>query len=397
MTITRTPLHDAQVCISCGVPATVRGLAHSHVIPRSQAPERATDATNIVLQCRNCHDKVDRKLGWRHRIEDGTYIVEEWSDGAMDFVEIARVRVVVDKKRGHLVPESDSVLSDGAEGGSSEAEHRSDGRSTPPGGDWFESSAPSAPSPSAGEKEEGDEEPQDSARGATGVLGGQEGRGEASSGVAVAAGGDRRSGGGAERSHPPLTHEQRAQEDWSSQALADRNDRELAEEFHDLYRASSVLRLESYRRIDAYRLKHDVMGEAWVNAAEDVFDLRPKTLYGYSRAWQAFEERARQSEFSDALMEMGGGAWQVIGRVPREQWEAMAELALNVAADQGIGRGFASAVAARAQDEGLLPKPKVVKWTAEELHAEVAHYGTEPQKRVIHAFIDFVKERRQAL
>lgn len=38
-------------------------------------------------------------------------------------------------------------------------------------------------------------------------------------------------------------------------------------------------------------------------------------------------------------------------------------------------------------------KPKVKRWSTEDLHAEVAHYGTEPQKRVIHAFIDFVKER----
>ena len=149
---------------------------------------------------------------------------------------------------------------------------------------------------------------------------------------------------------------------WTASALTDREDRELAEEFHELYRASGVLALEACRRIEAYRLKWEAAaGEGWVQAAEDVFDLRPKTLYAYARAWQAFEEQALQSDCSDALMEMGGGAWQLIGRAPREQWQEMAELALSVVADQGVGRGLVAAVAARAQDEGLIAPP-IFRW-----------------------------------
>ncbi len=115
MTITRTPLHDASVCISCGVPATVRPLDPSHVIARSQAPDRVDDPTNIVLQCRlNCHELIGAKKA-RQRVEDGVYVYEVWSEERCDFEEITRIRVVVDKKRGHLV-EDDSVLSAAAGG-----------------------------------------------------------------------------------------------------------------------------------------------------------------------------------------------------------------------------------------------------------------------------------------
>ena len=131
--IVRTPLHDAMSCISCQVPATVRGLDHSHIIPRSQAPDRVDDPTNIVLQCRPEHDLIGAKKA-RQRVEAVDvqvvtqeayewlsshpdevmvlgqpmpleYVFERWSDEKADFEEIRRVRVVVDKKRGHLVKE----------------------------------------------------------------------------------------------------------------------------------------------------------------------------------------------------------------------------------------------------------------------------------------------------
>ncbi len=126
MTITRTPLHDASVCISCGVPATVRGLDHSHVVSRSRAPERVTDPTNIVLQCRRCHDLIESRQA-QHRVEAGEghlkplhwYVYDEWSMEEQGFVEVVRGRVAVDKLRGHLVPADGTAsrLRDDAETG----------------------------------------------------------------------------------------------------------------------------------------------------------------------------------------------------------------------------------------------------------------------------------------
>ena len=121
MTITRTPLHDAQVCISCGVPATARPLDPSHVIARSQAPDRVNDPTNIVLQCRPEHDLIGAKKARQYTVyatdapsDVLLYVYERWSEDLCDFEEVTRVRVVVDKKRGHLVPE-EPVLSAAAE------------------------------------------------------------------------------------------------------------------------------------------------------------------------------------------------------------------------------------------------------------------------------------------
>lgn len=112
MTITREPHAESMVCIPCGVPATVRGLDHSHIIPRSQAPDRVDDPTNTVLQCRREHDLIGAKKA-RQGIETFEigeskvmfYVYERWSDEKADFEEVTRVRVVVDKKRGHLVPQ----------------------------------------------------------------------------------------------------------------------------------------------------------------------------------------------------------------------------------------------------------------------------------------------------
>jgi len=106
VSVTSTPLHDASVCLSCGAPATARGLDHSHIIPRSQAPDRVDDPTNQVLQCRPCHDLIGKKKA-RHSLRDHKkrglwYVYERWNEEACDFLERS-VRVKVDKKRGHLV------------------------------------------------------------------------------------------------------------------------------------------------------------------------------------------------------------------------------------------------------------------------------------------------------
>ena len=114
VTVTSTPLHDASVCISCGVPATVRGLDKAHVQSRARRPDLKEAADNQVLMCRRCHDAMDREHKFRLVIEDGFCVKQEWSDEVADFADVRRVRVVVDKKRGHLV-EDDSVLSAAAE------------------------------------------------------------------------------------------------------------------------------------------------------------------------------------------------------------------------------------------------------------------------------------------
>lgn len=108
MSVTSTPLHDAMVCISCGVPATVRGLDKAHVQSRARRPDLKEAPDNQVLMCRRCHDAMDREHKFRLVIEDGFCVKQEWSDEVADFADVRRVRVVVDKKRGHLVPEENS-------------------------------------------------------------------------------------------------------------------------------------------------------------------------------------------------------------------------------------------------------------------------------------------------
>jgi len=103
-TITREPLADAMVCISCGVPATVRGLDKAHVQSRARRPDLKESPDNQVLMCRLCHDLMDREHKFRLVIEDGCCIRQEWSDETADFADISRLSVVVDKRRGHLVP-----------------------------------------------------------------------------------------------------------------------------------------------------------------------------------------------------------------------------------------------------------------------------------------------------
>ena len=86
-------------------------------------------------------------------IEDGFCVKQEWSDEVADFADVRRVRVVVDKKRGHLV-EDDSVLSAAAE------EKGRGGSSVEPP---IPVTEPSAAAPSAGQgdgAEEGNAPPQ---------------------------------------------------------------------------------------------------------------------------------------------------------------------------------------------------------------------------------------------
>lgn len=149
---------------------------------------------------------------------------------------------------------------------------------------------------------------------------------------------------------------------WRASDLTDRDDQELAEEFRKYYAISSALRLEAYRRIDAYRLKHEpAAGERWTQAAEGLFDLKESTLYAYSRAWQAFEEAVSDEamrHFADRLKAMGGGPWQIIGRAARENWLPAAEAALNVVDRYGVGRGLVKETEKQLRGEGLLPSKR---------------------------------------
>lgn len=110
----REPLSEALYCISCGCPATVRGLDHSHIVARSQAPGRVLDPTNIVLQCRRCHDNITEKK-WGHRIVSPAQSLRTAGDAAQyycftaDGEQIMWVSVVVDEQRAHLVPVESSA------------------------------------------------------------------------------------------------------------------------------------------------------------------------------------------------------------------------------------------------------------------------------------------------
>jgi len=141
--VVRVPHAESMTCISCGVPATARGLDHSHIQPRSQRPDLVDDPANQVLQCRAEHFLIEAKKARHHlSFEAGAamlYVYELWNDEKADFEEITRVIVVVDKKRRHLVP----ALSDSAEAESPVLREQS-GKYT------------SALSPSAGRAEAGD-------------------------------------------------------------------------------------------------------------------------------------------------------------------------------------------------------------------------------------------------
>lgn len=119
MTLTRIPLDDALTCISCGVPHTIRALDPSHVISRARDPSRVDDPSNIVRQCRLCHNEIEPNGTARHRVEDGVYTYEKWSEKECDFVVVRQVKVKVDKRRGHLL-EAESPAADRVRAGGSE-------------------------------------------------------------------------------------------------------------------------------------------------------------------------------------------------------------------------------------------------------------------------------------
>ncbi len=151
---------------------------------------------------------------------------------------------------------------------------------------------------------------------------------------------------------------------WRASELVSFPDWQLVQQFNEFYGAAGVLKMEAYRRVDAYRLKYaGVAGEKWADKAEADFEMPAKTLRHYSRAWQAFEQALDQTdvpdELKDAFQKMGGGVWQVIGRMPEATWPQMSEIALSVAANTGVGRGMAARVAAKGQEEGLLAKSDV--------------------------------------
>jgi hypothetical protein len=45
-------------CALCGVPSDSAPIDLHHVVPRSQAPERIYDVTNIIPLCRRCHERA---------------------------------------------------------------------------------------------------------------------------------------------------------------------------------------------------------------------------------------------------------------------------------------------------------------------------------------------------
>ena len=169
---------------------------------------------------------------------------------------------------------------------------------------------------------------------------------------------------------------------WRASDLALEDDTVLAQDFHHYFTMSGILKLEAFRRIEAYRLKYaGVAPEAWVQRGRDAFDLAESTLYAYSRAWQAFESQVDQQEvadFAETMREMGGGAWELVARQPEDKWPAMTALALSVVADTGVGRGLPSRIAARAQEEGIMAPPKM-SWRC----PECGHEGKQSVFKVI--------------
>lgn len=154
-----------------------------------------------------------------------------------------------------------------------------------------------------------------------------------------------------------------AQEDWTAQALALYEDDDLVTEYHNFWAAAGILKLEAYRRIEAFRLKYvGVYGDKWVDGGVEAFGLAGSTLYSYARAWRAFERQAIKagSEISESYRQMGGGLWELIARQPEDSWESMTEVALSVVAESGSGRGVQARVAAKAVEEGVSPPPATV-------------------------------------
>lgn len=152
-------------------------------------------------------------------------------------------------------------------------------------------------------------------------------------------------------------------EDWTAQALALYEDDDLVTEYHNFWAAAGILKLEAFRRIEAFRLKYmGVYGDKWVDGGAEAFGLARSTLYSYARAWRAFEKQAGQagSEISDSYREMGGGMWELIARQPEDAWPAMSELALSVVAESGSARGVQARVYAKAIEEGVAPPPATV-------------------------------------
>ena len=155
-----------------------------------------------------------------------------------------------------------------------------------------------------------------------------------------------------------------AKHGWKAADITSMPDWQLVEQFDEFYKAAQILKLEAYRRVEAYRLKYaKAAGESWTQRAAEEFGLQPQTLNHYARAWQAFEQAITEAEAPEELKEsfraMGGGVWQVIGRLPEETWPQMSEIALNVVANTGVGRGLPARVAAKGQEEGIIPKSEV--------------------------------------
>ena len=206
-----------------------------------------------MLQCRRCHDLIEAKKARHGIIVDFAgplqYRYERWSDGDMDFVEAARVVVVVDGQRGHLIP---------MEGPATES------RVSQPRASGTDSSVAEPP---AGVRS-------DATEGVDSVV-------VAPAGFAGAGGEDRVT------DSPPPAPAGILSEDWRTLS-----DDELQAKYEAADQMQGVAFLIKCKATHAFRDNHvRAWGESWKDQAIERFNISRRTCASYANIWEIYATR----------------------------------------------------------------------------------------------------------
>jgi hypothetical protein len=317
--VERTPTREELRCVVCLDPTS--GTDFHHIIPRSVAPDRVDDPLNKVAIHRGCHDLIGAKRieMWYGFSEPEPSPVILWRRSGEESPGKAyppvKVPVVLSSRHNALIYAEDATDADRQDQSSAPQINEN---SLDPG-----EAVPEATDPKPTTRDDAE--------------------------------------------HPLLALSGSVAsdaDDWRAEGLVDLSDEELVQDFNQYRLAGGVLLMESYRRVEAFRLKYAGVGEeGWKQHGSQVFGLPEGTLADYSRRWRAFQEAMADehaSDYANVLQTLGPGAWAVISKVEEEKWVPMVHLALNVVADRGSGRGLTKAIAIRASQEGLSPKPKYI-------------------------------------